>query len=423
MHSTAEPSFHDIRSDALRTLLARGYVNQCTDLESLDAALSTGVVPAYIGFDATADSLHVGHLLQIMTLRQLQRHGHKPIVLVGGGTTRIGDPSFRTESRPLLSDEEIARNIRGIRSVFDRFLTFGDGPTDAILVNNAEWLDRLGYISMLRDIGRHFSVGRMLSFDSVKSRLERQEGLSFLEFNYMILQACDFLELTRRNGCRLQMGGSDQWGNIINGVELVRRVERREVFGLTTPLLTTASGAKMGKTAAGAVWLNADRLSPYEYWQFWRNTDDADVPRFLKLFTDLPLDEIGRIGSRSDINAAKRLLADETTKLAHGADAAGDAAETARLTFEGRLAAEGLPTLHLNASDLSRGISVLDLLVSAGFTSSRGEGRRLVKGAGVRIDDTVVSDENLRLDASLIGPERPVRLSVGRKRHLLLRVQ
>lgn len=423
MHNTAENSLHEIRSDALRTLLVRGYVNQCTDLASLDAALSNGIVPAYIGFDATADSLHVGHLLQIMTLRQLQRHGHKPIVLVGGGTTRIGDPSFRTESRPLLSDEEIARNIRGIRSVFDRFLTFGDGPTDAVLVNNADWLDRLGYISMLRDIGRHFSVGRMLSFDSVKSRLERQEGLSFLEFNYMILQAYDFLELFRRNGCRLQMGGSDQWGNIINGVELVRRVERREMFGLTTPLLTTASGAKMGKTAAGAVWLNADRLSPYEYWQFWRNTDDADVTRFLRLFTDLPLEEIARIEADVGINEAKKLLADETTRLAHGAEAARGASETARQTFERGQAAEGLPTLHLENSELDGGFFILDLLIRAGFTSSRGEGRRLVQGAGVRIDDAVVSDEHLRIDAVALSREKPIRLSVGRKRHVLLKLQ
>lgn len=423
MHSTSENPSRDIRSDALRTLLARGYVSQCTDLAGLDVALSSGIVPAYIGFDATADSLHVGHLLQIMTLRQLQRHGHRPIVLVGGGTTRIGDPSFRTESRPLLSDEEIDRNIRGIRSVFDRFLAFGDGPTDAILVNNAEWLDRLGYISMLRDIGRHFSVGRMLTFDSVKSRLERQEGLSFLEFNYMVLQAYDFLELSRRAGCRLQMGGSDQWGNIINGVELVRRVERREVFGLTTPLLTTASGAKMGKTAAGAVWLNADRLSPYAYWQFWRNIDDADVARFLKLFTDLPLSEIARMEAEADINAAKKRLADEATKLAHGADAAWDAAETARRTFENGQAAEGLPTLILEASDLSEGIPVLELLVRGGFTSSKGEGRRLVQGSGVRIDDMVVTNENMRVDSSLVDRERPVRLSVGRKRHVLLKVR
>lgn len=403
--------------------MARGYVSQCTDLPHLDTALSSGIVPAYIGFDATADSLHVGHLVQIMTLRQLQLNGHKPIVLVGGGTTRIGDPSFRTQSRPLLSEEEIDRNIRGIRSVFDRFLTFGDGPTDAILMNNAEWLDKLGYISMLRDIGRHFSVGRMLTFDSVKSRLERQEGLSFLEFNYMVLQAYDFLELSRRVGCRLQMGGSDQWGNIINGVELVRRVERREVFGLTTPLLTTASGTKMGKTAAGAVWLNADRLSPYAYWQFWRNTDDADVARFLKLFTDLPLNEIADIAAGADVNAAKKRLADEATRLAHGVDAAWSAAETARLTFEGGQAADGLPTLTLEASDLSEGVPVLELLIRGGFTSSKGEGRRLVQGAGVRIDDKVVTNENMCLDSSALHREKPVRLSVGRKRHVLLKVR
>ncbi|WP_040848337.1 tyrosine--tRNA ligase, partial [Nitrospirillum viridazoti] len=306
------------RSTALQVLGARGYIHQCTNLDGLDAAFSAGVVPVYIGFDATADSLHVGHLLPIMTLRRLQRAGHKPIVLIGGGTTRVGDPSFRATERPLLSDEQITANIQGIRQVFERFLTFGSGPIDAVMVNNADWLDRLGYIDLLRDIGRHFSVNRMLSFDSVKARLERQDPMSFLEFNYMILQAFDFLELHRRAGCLAQMGGSDQWGNIVNGIDLVRRLEGREVFGLTTPLLTTASGTKMGKTASGAVWLNADRLSPYDYWQFWRNTEDADVGRFLRLFTDLPLERIAELEALpgAEINRAKEVLADAATALA-----------------------------------------------------------------------------------------------------------
>ncbi|MBB6250834.1 tyrosine--tRNA ligase [Nitrospirillum iridis] len=403
---------HQPRSDALRTLQARGYLHQCTNLDGLDAAFVAGVVPVYIGFDATADSLHVGHLLPIMTLRRLQRLGHKPIVLIGGGTTRVGDPSFRATERPLLSDDQIAANIQGIRRVFERFLTFGSGPIDALLVNNADWLDRLGYIDLLRDIGRHFSVNRMLSFDSVKARLERQDPMSFLEFNYMILQAFDFLELHRRAGCLAQMGGSDQWGNIVNGIDLVRRIEGREVFGLTTPLLTTASGTKMGKTAGGAVWLNADRLSPYDYWQFWRNTEDADVGRFLRLFTDLPLERIAALEALAgaEINQAKQALADAATTLAHGSDAAQAAGATARQAFAGTVA-EGLPEVALTDDETRDGAAIVDLLVRGGLATSKGKARRLIAGGGVRVDGEVVTSPDARLSG-------PVRLSVGRKRHL-----
>jgi tyrosyl-tRNA synthetase len=407
------------RSPVLKTLVERGFVNQATDLQGLDAAFEEGIVPAYVGFDATADSLHVGHLLPIMTLRRLQKAGHKPIVLIGGGTTRIGDPSFRSEVRPILTDEQIARNIDGIRKVFDRHLVFGDGPTDAVMVNNADWLDNIRWIDMLRDVGRHFSVNRMLSFDSVKSRLEKQENLSFLEFNYMILQAFDFLELSRRTGCRLQMGGADQWGNIINGIELVRRTEGKEVFGMTAPLLTTSSGVKMGKTAAGAVWLNEDRLSPYDYWQFWRNTEDADVGRFLKLFTDLPMDEIERLGRAegAELNAVKERLAHEATCLAHGVDAAREAAATARQTFQRGEAAQGLPTLQLEDEERSRGVVLVDLLVRTGLSSSKSEARRAIAGRGVRIDGEIVED----LDLVVLVQASPVRLSLGRKRHAVVK--
>ncbi|MDZ5650166.1 tyrosine--tRNA ligase [Nitrospirillum sp. BR 11828] len=407
---------HTLHSTALQVLRARGYIHQCTDLGGLDAAFAAGVVPVYIGFDATADSLHVGHLLPIMTLRRLQRAGHKPIVLMGGGTTRVGDPSFRATERPLLSDDQIAANIQGIRRVFERFLTFGNGPIDAVMVNNADWLDRLGYIDLLRDVGRHFSVNRMLSFDSVKARLDRQDPMTFLEFNYMILQAFDFLELHRRAGCLAQMGGSDQWGNIVNGIDLVRRVEGREVFGLTTPLLTTASGAKMGKTAGGAVWLNADRLSPYDYWQFWRNTDDADVGRFLRLFTDLPLDRIAKLEALpgAAINQAKVALADAATTLAHGADAAQAARDTAGQAFAGAVA-DGLPDVTLTAVEVrDGGALVVDLLVRAGLAASKGEARRLIVGGGVRTDGTVVTDTDARISQAAT----PVRLSLGRKRHV-----
>lgn len=408
-------------SPVMQTLLARGYVNQSTNMAGLDEAFTAGIVPAYVGFDATADSLHVGHLLPIMTLRRLQQAGHKPIVLIGGGTTRIGDPSFRADARPMLDDAQIAANIAGIARVFARFLTFGDGPTDAVLVNNADWLDGLRYIDMLRDIGRHFSVNRMLSFDSVRTRLEAQENLSFLEFNYMILQSYDFLELSRRMGCRLQMGGADQWGNIVNGIDLVRRIEGREVFGLTAPLLTTSSGAKMGKTAAGAVWLNADRLSPFDYWQFWRNTEDADVGRFLRLFTDLSLEEIAMLeqAEGAALNAVKVRLANAATALAHGADAADAAEQAARKLFSGDDTGEGLPLIEMDEAAPGAGLSLAQMLVEAGFAESRSAARRSIVGRGVRLDGEVVEDEEMKMSASV----SPVRLSLGRKRHVLVLVR
>ncbi|WP_029007011.1 tyrosine--tRNA ligase [Azospirillum halopraeferens] len=411
------------RSAFLRTLAERGFLNQCSDPEALDAGLARGPVTAYVGFDATADSLHVGHLVSIMALRWLQRTGHKPIVLIGGGTTRIGDPSFRDASRPMLDDERIAANAAGIRSVFARYLTFGKGPTDAVMVDNADWLDGLRYIDLLRDVGRHFTVNRMLGFDSVRLRLEREQPLSFLEFNYMILQGFDFVELARRYGCTLQMGGSDQWGNIVNGIDLGRRTEGRDLFGLTTPLLTTASGAKMGKTASGAVWLNADKLSPYEFWQFWRNTDDADVGRFLRLFTELPLADIESL-ERADgagINEAKVILATEATRLCHGDDHAERAAETARRTFTSATAPDGLPTITV-AGDPSVGIPVVDLLVQAQFAASRGDARRLIRDAGARLNGAVVTGEAAVLTTADLSADGSARLSAGRKRHALVRV-
>jgi tyrosyl-tRNA synthetase len=421
LNTPPSPTPFEPGSAVLQTLTARGYIHQVTSLAGLDAAFEAGIVPAYVGFDATADSLHVGHLLPIMTLRRLQQNGHKPVVLIGGGTTRVGDPSFRTEARPMLTDEQIAANIAGIRSVFERFLTFGDGPTDAVMVNNAEWLDEVRWIGMLREVGRHFSINRMLSFDSVKSRLDRQENLSFLEFNYMVMQAYDFLELSRRLGVRLQMGGADQWGNIVNGVDLARRIEGQEVFGLTSPLLTTASGAKMGKTAAGAVWLNEDRLSAYDYWQFWRNTEDGDVARFLKLFTDLPLEEICELARAegSALNAAKQRLASEATALAHGEEAARQAAQTARQAFGGSEAetAEGLPVISLLESERSSGAAVLDLLLRAGLVASKGEARRAIAGRGIRIDGVLVEDPESRIMPGTL----PLRLSFGRKRHAVVK--
>ncbi|QRY68843.1 tyrosine--tRNA ligase [Ensifer sp. PDNC004] len=406
------------QSAIARTLVERGYVNQVTDLAGVDRAFAGGIVPVYAGFDATADSLHVGHLMPIMALRRLQQAGHKPIALIGGGTTRIGDPSFRSAARPMLSEAEIAANVAGIRKVFERLLTFGDGPTDAVLVNNADWLDRMAWIDMLRDVGKHFSVNRMLSFDSVKTRLEQQENLSFLEFNYMILQAVDFLELFRRTGCRVQLGGGDQWGNIVGGVDLLRRIEGVEVFGMTTPLLTTASGAKMGKTAAGAIWVNEDRLSPYDYWQFWRNAEDADVARFLKLFTDLPLDEIESLGRAegAELNAVKERLANEATALVHGVDAARLALETARQAFGQGEAAAGLPTVELDA-ERAAGVVLVDLLVLAGLASSKSEARRAISGRGVRIDGEVVEDA----DGLVTIGRRPLRLSLGKKRHVVVK--
>lgn len=408
------------RSSFLTTALERGFVHQCTDIEALDERLCAGPVAAYVGYDCTADSLHVGSLVSIMLLRLLQRCGHKPIVLMGGGTTRIGDPSGKDESRRLLDDNEIARNMAGIRSVFAEFLDFGDGPGDAVMVNNAEWLDELRYIPLLRDVGRHFSVNRMLTQDSIRLRLERDQPLSFLEFNYPILQAYDFGELARRCGCELQIGGSDQWGNIVAGVELARRAEGRILFGLTTPLITTASGAKMGKTAQGAVWLNAERLSAYEYWQFWRNTEDADVGRFLRLFTELDLGRIEEL-ARGDINEAKKVLATEATALCHGRGAAEAAADTARAVFEGGGSGSELPQTAVPRDMLARGIPAFELFASSGLAGSNSEARRLIRGGGARINDTVIDNETRPVSIADLGPNGAVKLSAGRKRHALVR--
>ena len=406
------------KSEFLAEAQARGFVFQCTDEAALDAALNAGIVAGYIGFDLTADSLHVGHMIQIMLLRLLQKHGHKPVALMGGGTTRIGDPSFREEARQLLTDAQIAVNFEGIRKNIEPFLKFGDGPSDAILANNADWLDRLSYIDLLREVGVHFSVNRMLSFDSVRTRLEREQGLTFLEFNYSILQSYDFRELNRRFGVTLQMGGSDQWGNIVSGVDLVRRTDQKAVIGLTAPLITTASGAKMGKSAAGAVWLTAEKLSPYHYWQFWRNTEDADVGRFLRLFTDVGLDEIARLEALggAEINSAKIVLATEATALAHGRAAADDAAETARKTFSEGAAAEGLPSYDISPAELAAGIPAFALFVRAGLAASNGEARRLIRGGGARLDDVVISDES-----QLIISPATIKLSAGKKNHVLVR--
>ncbi|HML93559.1 tyrosine--tRNA ligase [Methyloceanibacter sp.] len=411
------------KSDLLHELSSRGYIHQCTDEAGLDALARNEIVTGYIGFDCTAPSLHVGHLISIMMLRKLQQTGHRPIVLIGGGTTKVGDPSGKDEARKLLDDQTITANIVGIRETFTKFLTFGKSERDAILANNAEWLDRLNYISFLRDYGRHFSVNRMLSQDSVKLRLEREQNLSFIEFNYMVLQAYDFVELHRRTGCRLQMGGSDQWGNIVTGIELGRRTLGVELFGLTTPLLTTASGAKMGKTAAGAVWLNPDMLSPYDYWQFWRNAEDADVPRFLKLFTEVPLEEIAKLGALegAELNEAKKILATEATALLHGRAAAEQAAGTARATFEqGQLASE-LPTIEIPRADLEKGYGVLNAAVQAGFVKSTGEARRQIKGGGIKVNDAAVGDERQVLTPADLTAEGVIKLSLGKKRHALIR--
>ena len=400
------------KSELLRLLDSRGYIHQVTDNAGLDTLASHAIVPGYIGFDATAPSLHVGSLVQIMMLRRLQQAGHKPIVVMGGGTTKIGDPSGKDESQKLLTDADIASNIASIRRVFERFLTFGDGPADAIMVNNDAWLSRLDYIPFLRDVGPHFTINRMLTFDSVRLRLEREQPLTFLEFNYMILQAYDFLELSRRVGCRLQLGGSDQWGNIVNGVELTRRTDGTQLFGLTTPLITTADGGKMGKTAAGAVWLNADQLGPYDYWQFWRNTQDADVGKFLRLFTDVPLDEITRIEALqgSEINEAKKRLADAATEMLHGTEAAREAAETARRTFEEGAAGEALPTMKVAGK-----IGLVDALMGLGLVASKKEARRLIEQGGARVGDDKVTDETLTIEVG-----EPVRISAGKKKHGLL---
>jgi len=401
------------KSDLLRTLSERGYIHQITDPSGLDDRAVHRIVPGYIGFDATAPSLHVGSLVQIMMLRRLQQTGHKPIVVMGGGTTKVGDPSGKDESRKLLDNAGIAANIASIRRIFDRFLTFGDGPTDAVMIDNADWLDALEYIPFLRDIGRHFSINRMLTFDSVKLRLDREQPLSFLEFNYMILQAYDFLELSRRFQCRLQLGGSDQWGNIVNGIDLTRRIDGVELYGLTTPLITTADGSKMGKTAAGAVWLHEDSLSAYDYWQFWRNTDDRDVGRFLRLFTDLPLDEIARLEALdgAEINEAKKQLATAATALCRGIAAAEEAAETARRTFEEGAAGSALPTLKVEGQ-----ISLVDALVGLGLVASKGEAKRLIKGGGARIDGKQITDEAYVITIT----DQSCRVSAGKKAHGLL---
>ncbi|HYE01259.1 MAG TPA: tyrosine--tRNA ligase [Alphaproteobacteria bacterium] len=412
----------ELKTDFLRTLTERGFIHQCTDLAALDARAAEKPLVAYIGFDCTADSLHVGSLVQIMMLRWLQKTGHKPIVLMGGGTTKIGDPSGKDEARQLLTDEAIAANMAGIRRVFERYLAFGDGPTDAVMANNADWLDRLQYIPLLRDVGRHFTINRMLTFDSVRMRLEREQPLTFLEFNYMILQSYDFVELWRRHGCCLQMGGSDQWGNIVSGAELGRRTDNAQLFGLTTPLLTTASGAKMGKTASGAVWLNRERLSDWDFWQFWRNTEDGDVGRFLRLFTDLPMAEIARLEALqgAEINEAKKVLAGEVTRLARGEDAAREAAETARRTFEQGQAAEGLPTVEVPGAQLAAGIGVLELFRLAGLAATNGEARRLIQGGGARVNDAAVEDERRTVGTADLA-DGVIKLSAGKKRHVLVR--
>lgn len=407
---TAQAEF---KSDLLRTLQARGYIHQITHPEELDAAAASGPVTGYIGFDATAPSLHVGSLLQIMMLRRMQQAGHKPIVLMGGGTTKVGDPTDKDQSRPLLTEERIQANIDSIKTVFARFLAFGDGPTDAVMVNNADWLDTLGYVEFLRNYGVHFTINRMLTFDSVRLRLEREQPMTFLEFNYMLMQATDFLELERKYGCQLQMGGSDQWGNILNGVELIRRVDHKQAFGLTSPLLATASGQKMGKTVAGAVWLNADMLSPYDYWQFWRNTEDADVGRFLRLFTDLPLDEVARLEALpgAGINDAKKVLATEATRLLHGAEAAAAAEEAARVAFEAGGLSADMPTLTLKAADLAATSNVA-LMVAAGFAASNSEARKQIANGGFRINGEKVADPQANVAVS--GGE--VELRSGKRR-------
>jgi tyrosyl-tRNA synthetase len=408
------------KSEFLNTLSSRGYIHQCSDAEGLDALAARGDVITYIGFDCTAKSLHVGSLVQIMLLHWAQVTGQKPIALMGGGTTRVGDPSGRDESRKMLTLEDIEENKRGIQQVFEKFLKFGPGPKDAVMADNAEWLVKLNYLDLLREVGRHFSVNRMMAMDSVRLRLEREQELSFIEFNYMILQAYDFVELARRYGCNLQMGGSDQWGNIVNGVDLGRRMGTHQLFALTTPLITLASGAKMGKTASGAVWLNADMRSPYEYWQFWRNTEDADVGRFLKLFTLLPLNEIIRLEKLggSDVNDAKKALANEATALLHGRAAAEAAAETARKTFEEGSSADGLPTINL---DLSQPISILQAAITAGFAKSNGEVRRSIQGGAIKVNDATVSDEKLFIGQDDVNSDGAIKLSMGKKKHVLIK--
>ena len=409
------------KSALIQQFTERGYMHQATNLEVLDETATQQIVPTYIGFDCTADSLHVGSLVQIMMLRIIQKSGHKPIVLMGGGTTRVGDPSGKDTARPLLSDQDIEHNKQGIKKVFEKYLTFGDGPTDAVMVDNADWLDNLAYVRFLRDYGPHFSINRMMSMESVKLRLEREQPLSFLEFNYAILQAYDFLELRRRYGCLLQLGGSDQWGNIVSGIDLTRRVDAQEIFGLTSPLITTASGAKMGKSADGAIWLNAEKLSPFHFWQFWRNTEDADVGRFLALFTELPMDEVNRLSALqgAKINEAKIILANEATILCHGADAAREAMQTAKQTFvSGGGVSDGLPQTEVSA-DEANGMEMITALNKVGFTTSNGEARRLIRGGGARLNDTQINDESKTLspDDFIDGK---AKISAGKKRHALL---
>ena len=408
------------KSELIRVFSERGYIHQATNLEGLDEKASQQIIPAYIGFDCTADSLHVGSLVQIMMLRALQRAGHKPIVLMGGGTTKVGDPSGKDAARPLLSDQDIENNKAGIFSVFEKYLTFGDGPGDAVMVDNASWLDELAYIRFLRDYGPHFSINRMMGMDSVRLRLEREQPLSFLEFNYAILQAYDFLELRRRYGCLLQMGGSDQWGNIVSGIDLTRRVDGQEIFGVTSALITTASGAKMGKTADGAIWLNEDRLPAFDFWQFWRNTEDADVARFLALFTELPMDEVNRLSALegAEINEAKIILANETTTLCHGAEVAAAAMQTAQQTFAGSGVSEGLPQETIDAGEVES-LGMIAALVKVGFAKSNGEARRLIRGGGARLNDTAVTDEDFQLGAGDFIDGR-AKISAGKKRHALL---
>jgi tyrosyl-tRNA synthetase len=411
------------KSDFLRILSERGFIHQVSDETALDELFLKETVTAYVGYDATATSLHIGNLISATMLYWMQETGHRPIALMGGGTSMIGDPSFRDEQRGLLTAEKINENIEGIKKIFSRILRFGDGPNDAIMVNNADWLMKLNYVEFLRDVGRHFSVNRMLTFDSVRLRLEREQSLSFLEFNYMILQGYDFVELSRRYDCRLQMGGSDQWGNIINGVDLSHRMGGQQLFALTTPLLTTSSGAKMGKSAKGAVWLNGDLFSPYDFWQYWRNTEDADVERFLKIFTRLPLDEIARLAALggNEINEAKKVLATEATAIVHGRDAAEQAAETARKTFEEGALADTLPTIEVSGSELHAGIGLLALLVKAGLAGSNGEARRHVQGGAVRLNDQPIQDERRSVTSADVTSDGVAKLSVGKKKHVLVR--
>ena len=411
------------KSDFLNILRERGFIHQCSDFDGLDALAAKGEAIAYVGYDCTAPSLHIGNYLTMMMLHWLQESGNKPITLMGGGTTMVGDPSGKDESRAIRTIAEIEANKASIRGVFSKVLKYGNGPSDAIMLDNAEWLTRLNWIEMLRDVGRHFSVNRMLTMDSVRLRLEREQEMSFIEFNYMVCQAYDFVELSRRTGCRLQMGGSDQWGNIVNGVDLGRRMGTPQLFALTTPLLTTASGAKMGKTAQGAVWLNADQFSPYDFWQYWRNVEDADVVKFLKLFTILPMAEIAKLAALQggEINEAKKILATEATALLHGRDAANTASETARHTFEQREISEDLPTVDISHSELGAGIGVLAAFVTAGLVASNGEARRQIKGGGLRVNDAVVTDEKMTLTSASLTPEGVIKLSMGKKKHVLLK--